>query len=142
MKTWNADERNTRCPLSCLQVNEKQMRDFCSHFSISSRWNKLFVWDALNIWTDAFKHIHTTTITSSLSSTVSKAEISWHEIKIHPNYDFLSLYNKTLRYWTNILNKRKKKPFCFKDKLIGLLVYLWFPSQSFLSENRFNDYLL
>lgn len=57
---------NTSCPLSHLQVNEKQMRDFCSHFSISSRWNKLFLWDALNIWTDGFKHIHIKTITSSL----------------------------------------------------------------------------
>lgn len=32
--------------------------------------------------------------------------------------------------------------FFFKDKLIGLLVYLWFLSQSFLAENGFNDYLL
>jgi len=74
-------------------------------------------------------------------STVSKPDIAWHEIKMHSNYDFLSLYNKILRYWTNILNKWKKT-FCFKYKLIGLLVYMWFPSQSFLAENRFNDYLI
>lgn len=36
----------------------------------------------------------------------------------------------------------EQRLFVFKDKLIGLLVYLWFPSQSFLAENGFNDYLL
>lgn len=28
-----ASEGNTNCPLNCLQVNEKQSKNFCSHFS-------------------------------------------------------------------------------------------------------------